>query len=51
MDGVRIAGVTHRHGQGFSTGKWDGDILTVYTTHIKRSGFAATACPTARSRR
>ena len=21
--------------QGFSTGKWDGDILTVYTTHIK----------------
>jgi len=22
--------------QGFSTGKWDGDILTVYTTHIKQ---------------
>ena len=21
---------------GFSTGKWDGDILTVYTTHIKQ---------------
>ena len=21
--------------QGFSTGKWEGDILTVYTTHIK----------------
>src|SRR5439155_20505753 len=20
---------------GFSTGKWDGDMLTVYTTHIK----------------
>jgi hypothetical protein len=22
--------------QGFSTGKWEGDILTVYTTHIKQ---------------
>jgi hypothetical protein len=21
--------------QGFSTGKWDGDVLTVYTTHLK----------------
>ena len=21
--------------QGFSTGKWEGDILTVYTTHLK----------------
>jgi hypothetical protein len=21
--------------QGFSTGKWDGDMLTVYTTHLK----------------
>src|ERR1019366_6470139 len=23
---------------GFSTGKWDGEILTVYTTHIKTGG-------------
>jgi len=26
---------------GFSTGKWDGNILTVYTTHIKRGWIRA----------
>ena len=32
---------------GFSTGEWNGDILTVTTTHIKRATFAAVAFPTA----
>jgi len=26
---------------GFSTGKWDGNILTIYTTHIKRGWIRA----------
>jgi hypothetical protein len=30
---------------GFSTGKWDGDILTVYTTHIKQGWFRRNGVP------
>ena len=28
--------------QGFSTGKWEGDMLTITTTHLKPGGFVAT---------
>jgi hypothetical protein len=31
--------------QGFSTGKWDGDILTVYTTHIKQDWIRRNGVP------
>jgi len=31
--------------QGFSTGKWDGDILTVYTTHIKQEWIRRNGVP------
>ena len=31
--------------QGFSTGKWDGDILTVYTTHIKQEWIRCNGVP------
>jgi hypothetical protein len=30
---------------GFSTGKWDGDILTVYTTHIKQEWIRRNGVP------
>ena len=30
---------------GFSTGKWDGDILTVYTTHIKQGWVRRNGLP------
>jgi len=36
---------------GFSTGEWEGAMLTVHTTHIKEGGFNATACPPATARR
>jgi len=37
MDGRPHPGDAALHTwMGFSTGKWDGGILTVYTTHIKR---------------
>ncbi len=31
--------------QGFSTGKWEGDILTVYTTHIKQGWIKRNGLP------
>jgi hypothetical protein len=31
--------------QGFSTGKWDGDILTVTTTHIKQEWIRRNGVP------
>jgi len=31
--------------QGFSTGKWDGNILTVYTTHLKESYIRRNGVP------
>jgi hypothetical protein len=31
--------------QGFSTGRWDGDILTVYTTHIKQEWIRRNGIP------
>jgi hypothetical protein len=31
--------------QGFSTGKWDGDILTVYTTHLKEGWIRRNGIP------
>jgi hypothetical protein len=31
--------------QGFSTGKWDGDILTVYTTHLKQEWIRRNGVP------
>jgi hypothetical protein len=31
--------------QGFSTGKWDGDILTVFTTHIKQEWVRRNGVP------
>jgi hypothetical protein len=31
--------------QGFSTGKWEGDILTVYTTHIKQGWIRRNGLP------
>jgi hypothetical protein len=31
--------------QGFSTGQWDGDILTVYTTHIKQEWIRRNGVP------
>jgi hypothetical protein len=31
--------------QGFSTGTWDGDILTVYTTHIKQEWVRRNGVP------
>jgi hypothetical protein len=31
--------------QGFSTGKWEGDILTVYTTHIKQEWVRRNGVP------
>jgi hypothetical protein len=31
--------------QGFSTGKWDGDVLTVYTTHIKSEWIRRNGIP------
>lgn len=31
--------------QGFSTGKWDGDILTVYTTHLKEGWIRRNGVP------
>jgi hypothetical protein len=31
--------------QGFSTGKWDGDVLTVYTTHIKQEWIRRNGVP------
>jgi hypothetical protein len=31
--------------QGFSTGTWDGDILTVYTTHIKQEWIRRNGIP------
>ena len=30
---------------GFSTGKWDGNTLTVYTTHIKQGWYRRTGTP------
>ncbi|HJT87275.1 MAG TPA: hypothetical protein VJ732_05450 [Bryobacteraceae bacterium] len=30
---------------GFSTGKWDGDVLTVYTTHIKQGWVRRNGVP------
>ena len=30
---------------GFSTGKWDGDTLTVYTTHIKQGWYRRNGVP------
>jgi hypothetical protein len=30
---------------GFSTGRWDGDILTVYTTHIKKEFYRRSGIP------
>jgi hypothetical protein len=34
----------HTH-MGFSTGRWDGDILTVYTTHIKKEFYRRSGVP------
>ena len=34
----------HTH-MGFSTGRWDGDILTVYTTHIKKEYYRRSGIP------
>ena len=31
--------------QGFSTGKWEGDVLTVYTTHIKQEWIRRNGIP------
>lgn len=31
--------------QGFSTGQWDGDILTVYTTHLKQEWIRRNGVP------
>ncbi len=31
--------------QGFSTGKWEGDILTVYTTHLKQEWIRRNGVP------
>jgi hypothetical protein len=31
--------------QGFSTGKWEGDILTVYTTHVKQEWIRRNGVP------
>ena len=31
--------------QGFSTGKWEGDILTVYTTHLKQEWVRRNGVP------
>jgi len=31
--------------QGFSTGRWDGDILTVYTTHLKQEWIRRNGVP------
>src|SRR5438477_11165742 len=31
--------------QGFSTGKWEGDILTVYTTHLKEGWIRRNGLP------
>ena len=31
--------------QGFSTGKWEGDILTVYTTHLKEGWIRRNGIP------
>jgi len=42
MDGRPHPPVYAQHTwSGFSTGKWDGNILTVYTTHIKRGWIRA----------
>jgi hypothetical protein len=34
----------HTH-MGFSTGRWDGDILTVYSTHIKKEFYRRSGIP------
>jgi hypothetical protein len=34
----------HTH-MGFSTGRWNGDILTVYTTHIKKEFYRRSGIP------
>jgi len=34
----------HTH-MGFSTGQWNGDILTVYTTHIKKEFYRRSGVP------
>lgn len=34
----------HTH-MGFSTGQWNGDILTVYTTHIKKEFYRRSGIP------
>jgi hypothetical protein len=34
----------HTH-MGFSTGHWDGDMLTVYTTHIKKEFYRRSGIP------
>ena len=34
----------HTH-MGFSTGRWDGDILTVYSTHIKKEFYRRSGVP------
>ena len=48
MDGRPHPPVYAQHTwSGFSTGKWDGNILTVYTTHIKRGWIRAPASPKA----
>jgi hypothetical protein len=31
--------------QGFSTGKWEGDVLTVYTTHLKEGWIRRNGIP------
>jgi hypothetical protein len=36
------ARIRRSHLQGFSTGKMDGNMLTITTTHLKNGGFAAT---------
>jgi len=34
----------HTH-MGFSTGRWDGDVLTVYSTHIKKEFYRRSGIP------
>ena len=45
MDGRPHPGPNAPHTwMGFSTGRYDGDMLIVETTHLKQGGCAATAC-------
>jgi hypothetical protein len=46
MDGRPHPPANARHTwMGFSTGKWEGDILTVYTTHIKQGWVRRNGLP------